>query len=409
MTQIPLQLIQDNNTLKVAIAAFHSQKPMFLAIDTEFTRRTTYWPRLELIQIGIPGEPILVIDCKIITDWSPLLSLFSDTSIVKVFHSARQDLEGFLRLFKTLPSPIFDIQIAAAFMGFGHSIGLGDLVEQLLGESPNKSEQHSNWEMRPLRPAQISYAAMDAHYLIELYPTVCEQLESLERHTWITEFCELLEQPSRLVTNPEHAWVKLRSHLKNETELFFCKEFSTLREQLAQESNYNRTRVINDADLIQLCQQMAIYVRDKKSDTQVVEFEEQEQITLLSLHPLPPLDKVTPEFLAAFSDVQNASFEAFYSIQNFRQLRSHLRYGLGTMFTGTQQKQLFDAKVRLNAEANRLVMPMHYLAPSAMLDDYILMPCDTHPLVTGWRKNIIQPIMCDVMTPEVPPEHFKEE
>ena len=409
MTQIPLQLIQHDNALELAIDKLRFQKQTFLAIDTEFTRRNTYWPQLELIQIGIPGEPILVIDCKAITDWTPLLSLFADTSVVKVFHSARQDLEGFLRLFKTLPSPIFDIQIAAAFMGFGHSIGLGDLVEQLLGESPNKSEQHSNWEMRPLRPAQISYAAMDAHYLIELYPTVCEQLESLERHTWITEFCELLEQPSRLVTNPEHAWVKLRSHLKNETELFFCKEFSTLREQLAQESNYNRTRVINDADLIQLCQQMAIYVRDKKSDTQVVEFEEQEQITLLSLLPLPPLDKVTPEFLAAFSDVQNASFEAFDSIQNFRQLRSHLRYGLGTMFTGTQQKQLFDAKVRLNAEANRLVMPMHYLAPSAMLDDYILMPCDTHPLVTGWRKNIIQPIMCDVMTPEVPPEHFKEE
>jgi ribonuclease D len=405
--QIALQLIQHDDALKSSLDNLRSQEPTFLAIDTEFTRRTTYWPQLELIQIGIPGSPILVIDCKAITDWSPLLSLLSDTAIMKVFHSARQDLEGFLRLFKTLPTPIFDLQIAAAFMGFGHSIGLGDLVEQLLGESPNKSEQHSNWEMRPLRPAQVSYAAMDAHYLIELYPIVLEQLESLGRSTWLTEFCELLEQPSRLITKPEHAWVKLRSHLKNEAELFFCKEFSTLREQLAQEANYNKTRVINDADLIQLCQHMAFYVRDQKNNTQNVECEE--QIALLSPPLMPLLDKVTPEFYAAFSEAQHASIDAFHSTTDFRQLRSHLRHGLGTLFTSTQQKQLFDAKVRLNAEANRLVIPMHYLAPSTMLDDYILMPRDIHPLITGWRQSIIQPIMTDIMMLDVQPRNSHEE
>ncbi len=382
----------------MAIARLQAKTPTFLAIDTEFTRRTTYWPRLELIQIGIPGEPILVIDCKAITDWSPLLSLLTDTSIVKVFHSARQDLEGFLRLFQTLPSPLFDLQIAAAFMGFGHSIGLGDLVEQLLYESPNKSEQHSNWELRPLRPAQISYAAMDAHYLIELYPIVLEQLESLERRTWITEFCESLEQPSRLVTNPKHAWVKLRSHFKNENELFFCQEFAALREQLAQKANYNRTRVINDTDLIQLCQQMALYVRDQKEAAQDLECEE--YITLLSLPPLPSLEKVTPEFHTAFSNAQNASLTAFNAITNFRQLRTHLRHGLGILFSSTQQRQLFDAKTRLNAEANRLVIPMHYLAPSAMIDDYILTPCETHPLVSGWREPLVQPIMAEIIAGE---------
>ena len=76
-----------------------------------------------------------------------------------------------------------------------------------------------------------------------------------------------------------------------------------------------------------------------------------------------------------------------------------MRHGLGTLFTSTQQKQLFDAKVRLNAEANRLVIPMHYLAPSAMLDDYILAPHDAHPLVSGWRHSITQPILKEVLTP----------
>lgn len=395
MTQIALQLIQHNDDLKSSLDKLRSQEPTSLAIDTEFTRRTTYWPQLELIQVGICGKPILVIDCKTITNWAPLLSLFTDTSITKVFHSARQDLEGFLKLFKTLPSPLFDIQIAAAFMGFGHSIGLGDLVEQLLGETPNKSEQHSNWEIRPLRPAQISYAAMDAHYLLELYPIVREQLESLGRSEWLIEFCELLEQPLRLVTNPEHAWVKLRSHLKNESELFFCKEFSTLRERLAQDANYNRTRVINDADLVQLCQQMAFHVREQNNEINGTEYEGESTLPI----PLPSLDKVAPEFINAFNEVQETSLKAFEHITHFRQLRSHLRHGLGTLFTSIQQKQLFDAKVRLNAEANRLVMPMHYLAPSAMLDDYILTPHDEHPLVSGWRKSITQPILKEVLAP----------
>jgi ribonuclease D len=264
VTKIHFTLIQDDPALKKIIAQIITEKPNFVAIDTEFTRRITYWPELELIQIGIMHSSIFVIDCKTISDWTPLILLFKEKSIVKVFHSARQDLEGFFKLFTTLPAPLFDLQIAAAFMGFGHSVGLGDFVEQLLGEIPNKSEQHSNWQTRPLRPSQISYAAMDAHYLLQLYPIVIEQLESLGRRLWVSEFCEVLEQSSRLMTKPKHAWVKLRSHLKNEAELFFCKEFSKLREQLAQDTNYNRTRVVTDADLIELSQQMAVLVKEKK-------------------------------------------------------------------------------------------------------------------------------------------------
>ena len=395
MTKIDLQFIQNDRGLLNAIEALRAEGPSFLAIDTEFTRRTTYWPRLELIQLGIPGIPVFVIDCKTITDWSPLLSILTDTSITKVFHSARQDLEGFLKLFQTLPTPLFDLQIAAAFMGFGHSIGLGDFVEQLLGESPNKSEQHSNWEMRPLRTAQISYAAMDAYYLTQLYPIVCEQLESLGRRSWMTEFCEALEQPSKLITNPEHAWVKLRSHLKNEAELFFCQEFSALRERLAQNADYNRTRVINDADLIYMCQQMASYVREESQDVEAQDEGEQIENEALSL---PFFDNVSPAFREAFDAVQQTGLDAFHSHTNLRQLRTHLRHGLGILFNGTQQKQLSDAKIRLNAEANRLVIPMHYLAPSAMLDDYILTPSDAHPLVSGWRETIVKPVMEKVVT-----------
>lgn len=387
MSNISFHFIQRDDQLKNSIDQLIAQKPSFLAIDTEFTRKTTYWPQLELIQIGIPGAFILVIDCKKITDWSPFVSLLKNSDIVKVFHSARQDLEGLLKLLNVLPLSIFDMQIAAAFLGFGHSIGLGDLVEQLLNESMNKSEQHSNWEMRPLRSAQIAYAAMDVHYLIELYPLIISQLEQLGRISWITEFCEVLEDENRLITNPNHAWVKLRSHLKNENELYFCKEFSALRERLAQKMDYNRSRVISDADLIVLCQQMAVFSQHNKENdiTEQIDF------------ALPSLTKVELSFINDFLHIQKATHSAFDTIGNSRQLRLHLKHGLGFLFTSIQQKQLFDAKTMLNIEANRLVIPMHYLAPSAMLEDYILNPDENHPLITGWRQSITKLIMNKIL------------
>ncbi|MDP3371880.1 MAG: hypothetical protein Q8S21_03200 [Candidatus Paracaedibacteraceae bacterium] len=384
MSQIPFHFIQHDDQLKKSLDYPVAQNLSFLAIDTEFTRRTTYWPQLELIQIGIPNVAIFVIDCKAINDWSQLVSLLQNPNIIKVFHSARQDLEGLLKLFNALPLSIFDIQIAAAFLGFGHSIGLGDLVEQLLGESMDKSEQHSNWETRPLRSAQIAYAAMDVHYLIKLYPLIINQLGQLNRLTWINEFCEALEDKNKLITIPDHAWIKLRSHLKNENELYFCKEFSALRERLAQKMDCNRSRVINDSDLIVLCQQMAIFAFQNTDNCH-------------QQNDIPSLNKIDATFVGDFSHLQLAILSSFKTISNFKQLRTHLKHGLGTLLTSIQQRQLFDAKTKLSAEANRLVVPMHFLAPPAMLEDYIINPDDDHLFITGWRKNITKPIMNEIL------------
>jgi ribonuclease D len=231
---------------------------------------------------------------------------------------------------------------------------------------------------------------MDVHYLIELYPLVIKQLEQLERLSWIAEFCDVLEDQNRLITNPGHAWIKLRSHLKNESELYFCKEFAALRERLAQKMDYNRSRVISDADLITLCQQMALFAQ------QCADNESTDQVNLV----LPSLSKVDPIFMSDFLRMQQANLDAFYTISNFRQLRTHLKHGLGFLFTSIQQKKLFDAKARLNAEANRLVIPLHYLAPSVLLEDYIISPNDNHRLVTGWRQSIVKPIMNEILSRE---------
>jgi hypothetical protein len=122
---------------------------------------------------------------------------------------------------------------------------------------------------------------------------------------------------------------------------------------------------------------MAVLVKEKKDFNDSKEFADQGS---------PSLDKISLEFRKEFAEIQSSSIAAYRSLTSFRQLRSHLRNGLGTVFNSTQQKQLFEAKIKLNVEANRLVIPLHYLAPPPMLESYILSPTSDHQLVSGWRE-----------------------
>src|SRR5690554_2975724 len=132
----------------------------FVAIDTEFVRTETYFPIAGLIQVG-DGRHAYLIDPLQITDWSALVQVLEEPSVVKVLHACSEDLEVFQHLCGALPAPLFDTQIAAAYLGMDFSMSYSRLVSSLLHVDLPKEETRSDWLRRPLSPEQLQYAVED--------------------------------------------------------------------------------------------------------------------------------------------------------------------------------------------------------------------------------------------------------
>ena len=164
----------------------------FITIDTEFARDKTYFPKLCLIQIASASDAVLIDPLSPELNLAPLDLILQDPNIVKVFHSAKQDLEILLLFNRHLPKNIFDTQIAASFCGFGESVSYESLVFKMLNIKVDKSSRVSDWTIRPLSVKQIDYALGDVVHLREIYLMLIKML----RHPCIVEtFLFLIFKP----------------------------------------------------------------------------------------------------------------------------------------------------------------------------------------------------------------------
>ena len=157
-----------------------------LAVDTEFMGEDSFHPRLEIIQVAA-GDAIAIIDYQSVSKLDPFFDLLGDARILKVFHAGRQDLEIFSVLSGSVPTPIFDTQVASAMVGYGTQIGYAQLVQQVLRVTLEKSETFTNWAQRPLTPEQVAYALEDVRYLLALHDHLVRRLKALGRLEWAEE------------------------------------------------------------------------------------------------------------------------------------------------------------------------------------------------------------------------------
>ena len=160
--------------------------PSRIGLDTEFIRERTYWPRLALVQMAV-GEEILLIDPLVEGMPQALAAWLQAPGVLKVMHSASEDLITFKCACGALPSPMYDTQVAAGLAGTGAGMGYQKLVEQVTGVVLPKGETRSDWLRRPLSDAQLEYAADDVRHLDALYEATASRLRELGREHWLAE------------------------------------------------------------------------------------------------------------------------------------------------------------------------------------------------------------------------------
>ena len=127
------------DTAELAAFCKRAANSKFIAVDTEFIRDKTYWPRLCLVQVATEVEAVIIDAVAPDIDLASLFDLMADQNVLKVFHAARQDVEIFVHLADMIPTPLFDTQVAAMVCGFGDSVGYDKLVASLVKEHIDKS------------------------------------------------------------------------------------------------------------------------------------------------------------------------------------------------------------------------------------------------------------------------------
>ncbi len=224
----------------------------WLAVDTEFERVSTYYPELCLVQIS-NGEIHTVIDPIAINNLEPLYDLLYQESITKVFHSAHQDLELFFNIKGSVPSPLFDTQIAAPLFAYAQGIGYGNLVKEVLDIELDKGHARTDWKKRPLTKEQLRYAVDDAVYLGKVYEVFLEKMKAVKNLHDFNGQIEKLAKPETYQPNPDMMWKKIfaAKRMKGK-QLEIIKQLAAWRERTARERNRPRKWVLADHAMIEM-------------------------------------------------------------------------------------------------------------------------------------------------------------
>jgi ribonuclease D len=243
---IPTEPIWIAQNAELAELCLRWRQQAAIAVDTEFMRSETFYPIAGLIQIG-DGNGCYLLDPLAITELEPLRELLLDESVTKVLHSCSEDLEVFQRFLGIVPAPLFDTQIAAAYAGYGFSLGYAGLVKAVLGIEVPKEETRSDWLQRPLSAAQLKYAALDVAHMLIVYGKLLQNLKASERLQWVKDDCADLVFNARKPEDFSRAYHKIGFAWKlRPQELAILKNLCMWREAEARLRNVPRNRLIKE-------------------------------------------------------------------------------------------------------------------------------------------------------------------
>ena len=335
----------------------------YVTIDTEFLRERTYWSKLCLIQMALPGQGEAVLVDPIEgpeMSMEPLYDLFRHEATVKVFHAARQDLEIFFVEGRVFPTPMFDTQIAAMVCGFGEQVGYETLVKRIAKANLDKTSRFTDWSRRPLSEAQKDYAIADVTHLRVIYEWLAAQLQKNGRAAWVAEELALLTDPATYTVNPDDAWQRIKTRTTSGRFLAVVKALARFRETYAQAQNVPRSRVMKDDALLEL------------ASTRPATVEELGRSRLLLREGRKP--EIADGILAAVKEGLEMRPEDIPRIEHVRE-QMQVNPALADLL-----------RVLLKAKSESLGVAPRLIASSSDLDQIAAGERDV-PALTGWRHE----------------------
>jgi len=231
------------------------------AFDTEFVSEDTFEPVLCLLQVATSSR-LAAIDPQGVGDLSEFWKLIDDPAIDTVMHAAGEDMRIYHMRVGSLPSRIFDVQIAAGLVGYAYPLSLNNLVGQALRITLSGSETRTDWRRRPLSPAQLRYAYDDVRYLLELKDLLTAELKRLDRVEWAeAEFRDFLAGIAERAD--EERWRRLPGlHQLNRRGLETARRLSEWRENEARRQNRPLRQVMRDDLLVAIAKRQPASRRD---------------------------------------------------------------------------------------------------------------------------------------------------
>ena len=334
-----------------------------LALDTEFVRTRTYYAQLGLIQV-YNGEVLALIDPISGINLSEFWLLLKDENMLKVLHSASEDLDVFAHYGDVQPAPYFDSQIGAGFAKMGHGLGYANLVQQLLGVELDKGESRTDWLKRPLSDKQLTYAANDVFYLFHLYPLLKEKLDSFERFNWALEESANIGKGRLEAPDYENAYLKVKNGFQlSQIQLAYLKPLAKWRLKTAIKKDMALGFIIKDHGLIALAK------ASPKNFTQL------ERVKELNEHEKRKFSK------PILSNLQNADLD-------------NLPPKIDVIAFRSDYKKSFKAvKSKLTVIAEHNDVPLEIFASKKYIHEYLNWYWsedeETKPkLLTGWRGQL---------------------
>ena len=233
-----------------------------LAVDMEADSLYHYFEKVCLLQISTDARTF-VVDPLAVRDLAPLAKFMADPETEKVFHAAAYDVLCLRRDHGFRFTNIFDTHVAAQLLGL-EQLGLGALLEGLLGVSHSKRRQRDDWSARPLRPDQLEYAATDTHYLLRLRDRLHRQLTEKGRLSWAEEEFQAVPEmePQQRAFDPE-GYRKIKgSRDLTSHQRAVLRALHMLRDRYARAMDLPPFKVMNNATLIDLARKPPLYPKE---------------------------------------------------------------------------------------------------------------------------------------------------